>query len=55
MQLSKRATNEFKQIYLQVHGIQLSDKEVKKKSHQLLKIGQLIMKRIPKEIFKNVQ
>ena len=54
MQLSKKATDEFKQIYFQIHGIELSNKEAKIKSYQLLKVCQLVMRRIPKESLKNV-
>lgn len=55
MQLSKEATDEFREIYHQVHGVKLSNKETKRKGLQLLKIGQLIIRRIPKEKIKNVQ
>lgn len=48
MRLSKKAIDEFKVIYLQKFGIQLSDEQANELGVELLEFFKLIYKPIPK-------
>ncbi len=46
MQLSKKAINDFKKIYLETYKVRLSDNEASKRAFNFLKLMKLVYKPI---------